>query len=91
MSEETPTIDTELARRIQSIGNEAIDERGQDPMTAIEALMLGTLSVARGYMPPEELAEYLRMVADYVERSEGLPDDEAPDGPDAGDAGPEPQ
>ncbi len=77
MSDEPPEINMELARQVQAAGLDAIEEREEEPMATIEALMLGTLSLARTYMPAEELAEYLYMVADHVTDGEEEEDGEA--------------
>ncbi len=68
---DTPEINTELARQVHSLGLEAIEDAGEDPMATVEALMLGTLSTARTYMAAEDVANYLRFIADYVEDAEG--------------------
>ncbi|MFW6278327.1 MAG: hypothetical protein ACOC1T_02875 [Halorhodospira sp.] len=85
MSEEdTPKLNTELARQIQSLGLEAVEEEGEDPMATVEALMLGTLSMARSYMDAPELADYLRFVADHVEGPVGAGEDDEEEEADAG-------
>ncbi|ABM62101.1 hypothetical protein [Halorhodospira halophila] len=75
MSEETPRLNTDLARQVQALGLEAVDHQDDEPMATVEALMLGTLSFARNYMSGADLADYLRFVAEHVERA----DDEAGD------------
>ncbi len=70
MSEETPRLNTDLARQVQSLGLEAVEGDDDEPMATVEALMLGTLSFARNYMSGADLADYLRFVAEHVERAE---------------------
>ncbi|MFP4129211.1 MAG: hypothetical protein ACLFSJ_00555 [Halorhodospira sp.] len=65
--DETPPLNTDLARQVQNLGIDAVEGEQQDAMGTIEALMLGTLSMARSYMDAADLADYLRFVADRVE------------------------
>ncbi len=76
--DETPPLNTELARQVQDLGIDAVEEKQEDAMGTIEALMLGTLSMARSYMEAEDLADYLRFVADRVEDTDDDDEAEAP-------------
>lgn len=76
MSEDPPRLNTDLARQVQALGLEAVDAQDDEPMATVEALMLGTLSFARNYMSGADLADYLRFVAEHVERADDDLEDE---------------
>jgi hypothetical protein len=59
------TINNQLAERIRDTGMAQIAEQ-RDPAQTIEALLMGSLALARVYMSPTDVAMYLRTIADQL-------------------------
>ncbi|HET8903656.1 MAG TPA: hypothetical protein VFN16_06660 [Saccharospirillum sp.] len=60
------TINNQLAERIRDTGLAQIAEQ-RDPAQTIEAVLMGSLALARVYMPPVDVARYLRSIAHHLE------------------------
>lgn len=61
-------LNTHLAARIRDTGLAQIAEQ-RDVAQTVEALLMGTLALARCYMTAPEVADYLRAVANNLEQA----------------------
>ena len=63
--------DLEIAEKIQQRAIELIGE-GEDPADVIHSVLMAGLSLARIWMPFEDIAMYLRTLADNAEEAGGI-------------------